>query len=409
MLREGSRGRGGQRGRILHRAPHLGNANLCRQGQDDPRIGQGDGAATPLFLNTLGYRSSGARGGYDYRSDSFAPNLIGRNSKGSVVCEPTALHSTRSDVKKALLLTLAALTAIPVLATASTAEARGPGWRTPSYRPGPAMRYRPYRPYGPVYRPRYGPVFIPIRVMPPPVIVYEPAPRRVVVVREEPEVIVHEAPPTVAYAPVEPVETVSAPPAASPYARDFLGVGVHLMGATVEGQKLGLSSAENPGMAGVGVTLRGRFSDSLGLELSADFLSGSGDSGDLTQSTIPLMAGITWHPMPTSRLQPYLIAGVGVHFTRLEYFGGDYNIDLTELAGQLGGGLEFFLTENIALSADLRAMTVFKNLDTKEKIATDCVRSVGTQSGFCDNIHFTGAEDKVDLGFQFKAGVSYYF
>ncbi len=313
-------------------------------------------------------------------------------------------------MKKALLLSLAALTAVPVLAMASPAEARGPGWRTPAYRPGPSMRYRPYRPYGPVYRPRYGPVLVPVRVMPAPVIVYEPAPRRVVVVREEPEeVIVREAPPTVAQAPVH-VDTVeTAPPAASPYARDFLGVGVHIMGATVDGQKVGLSSAENPGMAGVGVTLRGRFSDSFGLELSADFLSGSADSGDLDQSTIPLMAGITWHPMPTSRLQPYVIAGVGVHFTRLEYFGGDYNIDLTELAGQLGGGLEFFLTENIALSADLRAMTVFKNLDTKEKIATDCVRTVGTQSGFCDNIHFTGAEDKVDLGFQFKAGVSYYF
>lgn len=311
-------------------------------------------------------------------------------------------------MKKALLLSLAALTAVPVLGLAEPAEARGPYWRP--YRPGPVMRYRPYHGYGPVYRPRYGPVLVPVPA--PPVVVYEPVPRRVVVVREEPPpVVVRQAPPQVARAP-EPVETVVAPerePEASPYARDFLGVGLHLIGATVEGQKVGLSTAENPSMGGFGLQLRGRFSDTFGIELSADFLSGTADSGDLEQSTIPLMAGLTWHPLPTSRLQPYVIAGIGVHMTRLEYFGGDYNIDLTELAGQLGGGIEFFLTENLALNADLRAMTVFKNLDTKEKIATDCVRTVGTQSGFCDNIHFTGAEDKVDIGVQLRAGVSWYF
>lgn len=315
-------------------------------------------------------------------------------------------------MKKALLLSLAALTAVPVLSFAEPAEAYGPRWRPYAYRPGPSpvMRYRPYRPWGPVYRPRFGPVLVPVPA--PPVVVYEPAPRRVVVVREEPPpVVVREAPPRVAHAPA-PVETVEAPahePEASPYARDFLGVGLHLIGATVEGQKVGLSTAENPSMGGFGIQLRGRFSDTFGIELSADFLSGSADSGDLEQSTIPLMAGLTWHPLPTSRLQPYVIAGLGVHMTRLEYFGGDYNIDLTELAGQLGGGIEFFLTENLALNADLRAMTVFKNLDTKEKIATDCVRTVGTQSGFCDNIHFTGAEDKVDIGVQLRAGVSWYF
>lgn len=309
-------------------------------------------------------------------------------------------------MKKALLMSLAALTAVPVLGFAEPAEAHGPRWRPYAYRPGPSpvVRYRPYRPYGPVYRPRFGPVLVPV---PAPVVVYEPAPRRVVVVREEPPpVVVRETPVEVAQAPA-PVATVNEPE--NPYERDFLGVGIHLLGATVEGQKVGLSTAENPSMGGFGIQLRGRFSDSFGIELSADFLSGTADSNDLEQTTVPLMAGLTWHPMPTSRLQPYVIAGVGVHMTRLEYFGGDYNIDLTELAGQLGGGLEFFLTENIALNADLRAMTVFKNLDTKEKIATDCVRTVGTQSGFCDNIHYTGAEDKVDIGVQLRAGVSWYF
>jgi len=315
-------------------------------------------------------------------------------------------------VNKALLLALAAVSIVPAaIADSTPANARPPGWYRP-YRPGP-VRYRPW--YAPIHRPRWGPVFI-VPALPPPVYYVEaPPPRRVVVVREAP-------PPEVVYEqryeearspePAPAPQVYQQPPVPkreAPEQRDFLGVGLHIVGSTVEGEKVGISTAENPSMGGVGVHVRGRFSESFGLELSADFLSGSADDMDLTQSTIPLMAGLMWHLLPTSRLQPYLIAGAGVHFTRLEYFGGDYAIDITEFAGQLGGGIEFFLTENLALHADLRFQSVFKNLDTKEKIATDCISQVGTQSGFCDNIHFTDDQDKVDLGFQLSAGVSWYF
>ncbi len=318
-------------------------------------------------------------------------------------------------MKNALLIALA-LTMVPVaVADSSPAQAHPPGWR-PYYRPGPPLRYRPY--YAPVYRPRYGPVVIVPAPPPPPIVYYEPAPppRRVVVVREAPPVEEVEEVVEVARAPRAPApdlreDVYEAPPPRreEPETRDFLGIGLHASGVAVEGEKVGISTAENPGMGGIGFHLRGRFSESFGLELSADFLSGSADNTDLTQSTIPLMAGLTWHILPNTRFQPYVIGGVGVHFTRLEYFGGDYNIDITELAGQLGGGVEFFITENLALHADLRFQTVFKNLDTREKIATDCIAQVGTQSGFCDNIHFTGEEDKVDLGVQLQAGVSWYF
>lgn len=310
-------------------------------------------------------------------------------------------------MKKALLLLLAAVTLAPALGT--DASARGPGWRPRYYRPGPVygpgpVRYSPW--YGPVYRPTWGPIVV---VPPPPVYYVEPAPPpppRVVVVREPVyEERVVQAPPP---APAPRVYEQPAPKKEEPR-RDFLGVGLHLTGASVEGEKVGISTAENPSMGGIGFHLRGRFSESFGLELSADFLTGSADDMDLTQSTIPLMAGLTWHILPTSRFQPYVIAGAGVHFTRLEYFGGDYDIDITELAGQLGGGVEVFLTENLALHADLRFETVFKNLDTQEKIATDCISQVGTQSGFCDNIHFTDREDKVDLGVALSVGASWYF
>jgi len=311
-------------------------------------------------------------------------------------------------VNKALLLALTALTIAPIaIADATPANAYPPGWRR-AYRPGP-VRYRPW--YAPVYRPRWGPVVI--VPGPPPPVYYVAPPRRVVIVREEPREEVYEQRYETARAPEpQPAPQVyQQPPAPKSEApqRDFLGVGLHVAGSTVEGEKVGISTAENPSMGGIGLHVRGRFSESFGLELSADFLSGSADDMQLEQSTIPLMAGLTWHLLPTSRLQPYLIAGAGVHFTRLEYFGGDYNIDVTEFAGQLGGGIEFFLTENLALNADLRFQSVFKNLDTKEKIATDCITQVGTQSGFCDNIHFTDDQDKVDLGFQLSAGATWYF
>ena len=302
-------------------------------------------------------------------------------------------------MNKTILAALATLTGFPLVALdASPADASPPGWRH-------HHRYRPYH-YGPVMRPRRAPVVYypapaPVVYVPAPApVVYIPPPRRMVVV--EPE--------HVTYAPA-PAETVQqAPPArARPGSRDFLAVGVHVLGGAAEGLTVGLSTAENPAMGGLGVHLRGRFSDDFGLELSADFLSGSADSGDLTQNTIPVMAALTWHILPTSRFQPYLLAGAGVHFTRLEYFGGDYNIDITELAGQLGGGLEVFITKNLALHADIRAQTVFKSLDTQEKINKDCVAQVGNMTGFCDNIPATSASDKVDIGFSFQAGASWYF
>jgi len=309
---------------------------------------------------------------------------------------------SRSAVNKAILLALAAISIVPVaISDATPANAYPPGWRR-AYRPGP-VRYRPW--YAPVYRPRWGPVLI---VTPPPPVYYvEPPPPRVVVVREQPAPVYEEA-----RAPEPPPQQVYERPRSNKperEQRDFLGVGIHVTGSTVEGEKVGISTAENPSMGGLGFHVRGRFSESFGLELSADFLSGSADNMELEQSTIPLMAGLTWHILPTSRIQPYLIAGAGVHFTRLEYFGGDYAIDITEFAGQLGGGVEFFLTENIALTADLRFQSVFKNLDTQEKIATDCITQIGSQSGFCDNIHNTDDGDKVDLGFQLSAGASWYF
>lgn len=288
-------------------------------------------------------------------------------------------------MKKALLLTLAIAMLVPVAATSASAHP-APYGHIHAHRGRAHVRYRPY--YVPVYRPRRAPVIV-VTPAPPPVLIVEEAPVRTVVRRSEP-------------ARVQPRRR-------APEHRTLTGLGLRVSGATVEGDKVGLSTAENPAMGGIGVQFRTRFGErqSLGLEIAADVISGAGDTFD--QRTIPVMASLTYHLFPNSRFQPYALAGVGVHFTRLAYLDGQYNIDLTELAGQLGAGVEIFLTKNLAINADIRAQTIFKNLDTQEKIRTDCLHQVGNLTGFCDNIHSADANDKVNLGVQLQAGATWYF
>ncbi|MCA9514609.1 MAG: porin family protein [Myxococcales bacterium] len=291
-------------------------------------------------------------------------------------------------MKKALLLSLAALLMVPFVGAGSA-----------SAHPGPYPHYHSWR----TYRPRVVPVYRPRRRRP--IVVVAPAP---VVVRPAPVYVVEEPPP-------EPAVTVVRRPepavVAKPRQRrddSMFGLGVRLSGATLDGEKLGLSSAENPTMGGFGIDLRYRFNGSgLGIELSGDLLAASAD--DFDQTTIPVMASLTYHLFRHSRLQPYGLIGVGVHFTELSYLDGRYKYDMSELAGQAGLGLEVFITRHLSLNADVRFQTVFKDLDTQASIRTDCLHQVGDQVGFCDGIHGADPNDKMNLGVQLHAGATWYF
>lgn len=298
-------------------------------------------------------------------------------------------------MKKVLLLSLAGLMMVPLAAADATAQpspyrhGHFERVRVPHYRP----HYRPY--YVPVYRPRRAPVIVVTPAPPPPpvLIVEEPRPRRVTVVRRS-----------------EPARVAKrAERPARDQERTLTGLGLRVTGAALAGEKIGLSTAENPAMGGLGLQLRTRFGDkqSLGLEIGVDLLGGEGTNFD--QRTIPVMASLTYHLFPRSRFQPYGLAGVGVHFTRLSYLDDMYHYDMVELAGQLGAGVEIFLTKNIAINADIRAQTIFKNVDTQAKIHTDCLTRIGNMTGFCDNIHSADPDDKVNIGLQLQAGVSWYF
>ena len=63
---------------------------------------------------------------------------------------------------------------------------------------------------------------------------------------------------------------------------------------------------------------------------------------------------LAWAFEPSSvfqRVQPYLSAGPSIQWVQLQRLpGGDR--DEGNFAGRLGGGLDFYLTENVALSAD---------------------------------------------------------
>jgi opacity protein-like surface antigen len=174
-------------------------------------------------------------------------------------------------------------------------------------------------------------------------------------------------------------------------------VGVRPSAILLEGQKLALSRLENPAMGGLGLFVRGDLSPSFGLELGFDYLVGG--ERDFRQRTMPLMLSAVYRFFPASRLNPYAVAGVGVHITELSYAGGSELHELWEPAGQLGAGVRVQLTDSLELFGDVRALAVYKNLGTETY--SDCGH--GAPCGAAD------PNDRFNVGAQFSAGLAYRF
>lgn len=237
-------------------------------------------------------------------------------------------------------------------------------------------------------------------------VIYRPAP---LVIAPPPPVYV--APPPAVYVapPAPPVVVRSRPRVVRrPSLDDFrIGLGLHATGSILGGDKIGIDSAENSPLAGAGLSLKLRMDRHWALEISADALTAT--KADFTQTTVPLMASALYYFRPASALQPYVTAGIGLHQTSLAYLDGRYKYDISELAGQLGGGVEFFLTRWLSLHADARLQTVLKDMDTQAKIRDDCLASSGSKTGFCDGIHAADPNDKLNVGVLLQAGASIYF
>ncbi len=191
--------------------------------------------------------------------------------------------------------------------------------------------------------------------------------------------------------------------------RDLLGLGVRVSGTGLDGEKLGLSDLENPGMAGFGLQLRSKVSGHWGLELSADYLTSTDTDPGFEQSTVPVMLSALFHLFPNSPIDPYALAGAGVHFTTLSYMEGLFEHHILEVAGQLGAGVEIKLGKRLALHADLRLLTVYKNLGSSTQVSHSCLQSKASTTGYCDGLKNLDPNDKFNIGAQFQAGATYYF
>lgn len=209
--------------------------------------------------------------------------------------------------------------------------------------------------------------------------------------------------------PPPPPRYVAPRPAPTPSEEDLflLGLGVRVSGIAFEGNKLNLSDIENPVMGGVGIQFRSKFTEHWGLELAADYLRGGDDN--FVQWTVPVSLSAMFFLFPDSRINPYGLFGMGVHFTSLEYEGGLFTHDIVEVAGQLGAGVQVRLGTSFAVHVDLRFMGVYKNLSDEYSIRDDCARAVGSTRGFCAALGSMDTDDKFNLGLQFQAGATYFF
>jgi opacity protein-like surface antigen len=123
----------------------------------------------------------------------------------------------------------------------------------------------------------------------------------------------------------------------------------------------GSGSVSTEPMSGVGFGLRYKPVPAFGLEAGFDFLSGRDYQNDFrreTEFTVNAMVFVN----PRSRVQFYLLAGLGGAWANVAYgsggTGGDwYSGDprnYTYFGGQAGGGLEFRIARHFAMNIDAR-------------------------------------------------------
>lgn len=166
---------------------------------------------------------------------------------------------------------------------------------------------------------------------PPPVVVYQPAPPPVVVVRQP------------------------APYVATPVRRLWRpewGLNLRL-----EGAMFGTGYRDNiSAIGGLGLGLRYRPSPWVAIEGDVDFLGGR-DYNDYKRGETAFSVNALIFVNPQSKVQLYFIAGLGgsiAHVVDDSAPGYEVGHDWGYFGGQLGGGLEFRLSKNFALHADLR-------------------------------------------------------
>lgn len=113
-----------------------------------------------------------------------------------------------------------------------------------------------------------------------------------------------------------------------------------------------------------GLQARLRVLPSLGAEASIDYREDDYAGGVVEVRSYPVMLSALLYVAPNPTLSPYLLAGVGWHYTDVKYKGflaGRPNDTSSEFGFQAGAGVDLPLTDVMTVDADLRY--IFLQLD----------------------------------------------
>lgn len=171
---------------------------------------------------------------------------------------------------------------------------------------------------------------------------------------------------------------------------------------TVYGVKVNVEPDESV-MYGVNLTYF--IQNYLSLELSVDYtetdvdlkaLGLSGDAGDF--ESIPVLLSLRAHLSTNTKVSPYLLFGIGYFFNDIDQndsniefiYGPGAKVDVDDSFGfHVGGGVEVFVSENVALNLDFKY--IWTEVETSVNVA-----------GFTD-------EDLDMDSFVAGLGIKYYF
>jgi opacity protein-like surface antigen len=115
-----------------------------------------------------------------------------------------------------------------------------------------------------------------------------------------------------------------------------------------------------------GIQARFRLGEYLGLEAAADYrqtekfkVSGPGFSGDIRQHSFPITGSLLVFLPILPHFSPYLVGGGGMYFTKIDYSSELETLGFHDRTERIwgwhaGAGLEFPITEHVALNTDFR-------------------------------------------------------
>lgn len=208
-------------------------------------------------------------------------------------------------------------------------------------------------------------------------------------------------------------------PRASHHAVGRSSFGVRLLGEAMKDDKLHLGDVdEHPWLGGIGLQMRNRLSSHISLEVALDYVTGqsnpgtvvlaAGDSKTLPdtfrQTSVPLSVSLLGHLFRDAVLDPYVLAGVGVQWTSLDYADSVFQTSLTETFGQLGVGIQLWLGRRAAVHVDLRSLAVLQNFGATTDLVAEC-----RNTSYCTGTdRVPKPEDKVNFGLQGTAGLTFY-